>query len=299
MLHAAPGYLAAAIAGAASLVAVTVPLPAPAGPFLTDTTRVSQGTATDVAIKGVPGESFSIAYTDNAGVARTKTVTLTNLLSQHTTVPAKAGTAISITNLSQPAEPAQNYIAQRLAPGSETAVTALAMNAGSTLNAFGQTFALGGSFTTVATGADYDTLSPGYGTLSGTIPSSFFDVFAEINLDHIGFQLDGVGPSFQLNVASTWDADLPDSGLSVPFTQGLSGTLSYQGNTMPFTGQINGLVTFFSDNFETIAGSIVLDQIGSGQFSASGHTVIAEPAALALFGSALLLLAAGRRQHGG
>ena len=92
------------------------------------------------------------------------------------------------------------------------------MNAGSTLTAFGQPFTLGGGFTTIATMADYDTASPGYGTLGGSIPSSFFDVFATLGGDQIDFLLDGSGPPFSLNVASTWDADLPDTGIAVPFT---------------------------------------------------------------------------------
>jgi hypothetical protein len=292
MVHHATRRLAATAAWALAVFGCLGATPGQAGPFLTDTTRVSQGTATDVAIRGVPGESFRIAYTDAAGVARTKTVTLTNLLAQHTTVPAKAGTGITITNLTQPAEPAQNYIAQRLTPGADTAVTALAMNAGSTLTAFGQTFALGGSFTTVATNADYDTASPGYGTLSGTIPSSFFDVFAEIAPNRIDFLLDGSGPQFQLDVAPTWDATLPDTGIAVPFTQALSGSLSFMGSTMPFTGQIAGSVTFHSSNFETIAGQITLDNIGSGVFSASGRTVIPEPATLILMASAIGLMGA-------
>lgn len=273
-----------------------------AGPFLSGTTRVSQGTATLVDISGFPGETFQISYVDAKGVARTKNVTtVRNPVSAigqgFATVPAAKGTTITITNLSQPIEPAQSYIAQRFTPSSEAAVTALAMDAGSTLTAFGQTFTLGGSFTTIATTADYDTASPGYGTLGGDIPSSFFDVFATIGGNQIAFQLDGSASPFSLNVASTWDADMPDTGISVPFTQALTGSLTYLGVTTPFTGSIAGNTTFFSGNFETIAGNIILDGIGTGVFSASGQTMmIPEPATLALVGIGLAGLCAVRRR---
>lgn len=273
-----------------------------AGEFLSGTERVSQGTASLVNIHGTPAETFQITYVDAKGVTRTKTVTtvrhpVSGIGQSFSTVPAAKGTTITVKNLSQPIEPPQSYIAQRFTPGSETAVTALAMDAGSTLTAFGQTFTLGGGFTTIATMADYDTASPGYGTLGGSIPSSFFDVFATLGSDQIVVQLDDSVAPFLLNVASSWDADMPDTGIAVPFTHALAGSLTYLGVTQPFIGSLTGNTTFFSDNFETIAGSIILDGIGTGVFSASGQTMmVPEPATLALVGIGLAGLGAMRRR---
>jgi len=268
-----------------------VPAAPRAGPFVTDTSPIGQSTSTDVIIRGVAGESFTIAYVDAGGVARTKVVTLPSNLPLHTTVPAGKATTITITNNSQPAEPAQTEKSLALGPGPIQATTVLAMNQGSMLNLFGQPVALQGGFTTVATNVDSLPGSPGYGELSGRVPSSFFDVFFDIGGDQGQLLLDGIGPPFSLNVASVWDATVPDTGLSVPFTQALAGQILFQGSSTPFSGLIDGTVTFFPDNHETIAGSITLAGIGSGSFSASGRTTIPEPDSLALLGAGLLVLA--------
>ena len=235
------------------------------------------------------------------GVARTATVTLkADNLPLHNTVPAGKGTTITITNTTQPMEQPQTEKSLAFAPGAQQAVTVLAMNPGSTLSAFGQTFNLGGTFQTVATSYDIDPASAGYGSLSGNIPSSFFDVFAEIGPLQIGFDLDGSGPPFSLNIAPVLNAEVPDAGIAVPYTQTLAGTLTFMGSTQPFTGEINGTATFFTGNLETIAGDITLDGIGSGVFSATGRTaVVPEPGTLLLLGSALLLAMAQRRRFGG
>lgn len=275
------------LAAMAMIVLSTASL-AHAGPFLSGVTRVSQGTASLVDISGFPNETFQITYIDGAGATKTKNVTtvrhpVSAIGLAAATVPAKKGTTITVKNLSQPTETPQSYTAQRFTPGAEEAVTTLAMNPGSTLTAFGQTFSLGGNFTTIATSVDYDPASLGYGTLGGHMPSSFFDVFAEIGLERIDFELSGSSTPFSLNVASTWDADMPDTGLAVPFTQLLSGNLIYQGISHAFTGSIQGTTTFFGDNYETIAGNIILDGIGTGVFSASGRTLVTpEPATLML-----------------
>jgi hypothetical protein len=230
---------------------------------------------------------------DAGGVARTKTVTLVRdprgtVGQSISTVPAAKGTMISIKNLTQPTEPADNYIAQRFTPGDDRAVTEMVVGGGSTLTAFGHNYALGGRFTTVTTTADYEIASPGYGTLGGSLPSPFFDVFASLEGEQVMFDLDGSATPFSMNVAAAWNSDMPEGGIAVAFSQLLSGNLVHQGVSTPFTGSLTGSATFFPENVETLAGRIVLDGIGSGDFFASGRTtLIAEPGTLALIGIAL------------
>lgn len=274
-----------------------------AGPFVSGADPVVKGTGNLVTIAGIPGETFQISYVDAGGVARTKTVTLVRdprgtLGQAISTVPAAKGTTISIKNLTQPNEPVDNHIAQRFTPGSDRTVTEMVVDAGSTLTAFGQNYALGGRFTTVTTTANYDIASPGYGTLGGSIPSSFFDVFATLGGEQIMFDLDGSSTPFSMNVAAAWDSDMPEVGIAVAFSQLLSGNLVHQGVSTPFTGSFTGSATFFPDNVERLAGRIVLDGIGSGDFFASGRTtLIAEPGTLALIGIALAGMGATVRRR--
>lgn len=273
--------------------------PAMAGPFTVRTLPVAQSTATSVGISGVKGDVFSIAYTTAGGVAVTKTFTYTgNGITQFTNIPAGKGTTITITNTTEPKEEAQTEKSLAFAPPAQQAVTTLAMNPGSTLLAFGQTFNLDGTFQTVATSYDIDPASPGYGSLSGYIPASSFDVVAEAGPLQINFDLAGSGPSFSLNDAAVLDADQPDTGIAVPYTQALDGTLTFMGSTQPFIGTLSGTVTFFTDDQETIAGNISLEGIGSGVFSASGSTIVTpEPSTVLLLGSALVLLAIAQQRR--
>ena len=123
-------------------------------------------------------------------------------------------------------------------------------------------------------------------------------MLAEAGPLQINFDLAGSGPSFSLNDAAVLDADMPDTGIAVPYTQALDGTLTFLGSTEPFTGTIDGTVTFLPDDQETIAGNISLDGIGSGVFSASGSTIVTpEPGTLLLVGSALAPLAIAQQRR--
>jgi hypothetical protein len=280
----------------ASTLCFDCAVPAIAGGFVTDASPVAQSTDTTVIIKGVAGDSFSISFTDSKGVARSVTVTVTvSNFNQRWTVPAGKGTKITIKNLSEPKVPSQSVNSLAFAPGLQRAETVLAINAGSTFTAFGQTFDLGGSFQTVATSYDLDPSSPTYGNLSGFIPSSAFEVLATNGPQQIHFSLNS-DTLFSITAALTPGTALPDTGIAVPYDQPLSGTLTFLGLTEPFTGDINGAVTFFADNLETIAGHIVLNDIGSGQFSSSGQTVVVpEPRTWLLLALGLPLALALRR----
>jgi hypothetical protein len=287
----------AAAAACAALLLAAVP-PAAAGPFLSNVSRNAQDTTSEVGIKGIPGESFQISYIDDAtGAAATKTVTLTTLLTQFTTVPARKGTTITITNLSQPAEPAQSAIASRFDPATEVVVTALTVDPGSSLTAFGNTFALAGGFTAFGTDVVYDPAAPDFGTLSGILPQSLFSLAGTGAAGTVVLTLNADHP-WSIDLDTAWDADLPDTGLILPYAQAFAGTLAFGGLTMPFVGSIAGTVTFFPGGVETVAGSFDFG-FGSGSFSATGTSrlvPIPEPASLLLLASALGLLAALRRR---
>jgi hypothetical protein len=112
------------------------------------------------------------------------------------------------------------------------------------------------------------------------------------------FDLDGSATPFSMNVAAAWNSDVPEGGIAVAFSQLLSGNLVHQGVSTPFTGSLTGSATFFPENVETLAGRIVLDGIGSGDFFASGRTtLIAEPGTLALIGIALAGMGAAVRRR--
>lgn len=267
--------------------------PAGAGEFTSGVAPAAQNSGTEVVIRGIVGESFSITYVDASGTTRTKNVTVGPLGIGSTVVPAAKGTAITVNNLTQPMAAPGNHTASRFTPGSETVVTTLAMDPASTLTAFGQTFVLGGSFTTIATAAEYDPLSPAYGNLSGVIPGDLFDVIGTGSAGTIDIELAG-DPPWLINVASVWDAaEFPATGLAVPFSQTLSGTLTFGALSTPFTGLVSGTLTFLSDNFERFVGTIDLPGIGQGAFIASGQSrLVAEPGTLPLSVATLMMLAA-------
>lgn len=287
----------AAAAACAALLLAAVPHAA-AGPFLSNVSRNAQDTASEVSIRGIPGESFRISYIDDTtGAAATKTVTLTTLLPQFTTVPARKGTTITINNLSQPGEPAQSAIASRFDPATDVVVTVLAVDAGSSLTAFGDTFALGGGFTAIGTDVVYDPAAPDFGTLSGVLPQSLFNLTGTGATGTVVLTLAADHP-WSIDLDAAWDADLPDTGLILPYAQAFEGTLAFGGLTMPFVGSIAGTVTFFPGGVETVAGSFDFG-FGSGSFSATGTSrlvPIPEPASFLLLAAALGVLAALHRR---
>lgn len=286
-----PVVLAAVLAAAPSG-------PAGAGPFTIGTSRNYQDTATDVTVTGEAGERFSITYVDEDGVTRSKTVTIATALTT-ASVPAKKGTTITVRNLSQPERPAQTKVASRFDPPGEVVVTALTVDPGSALTAFGDTFVLSGGFTAFGTDVVYDPTAPDFGMLSGILPQSRFSLSGTGATGTVLLALDADHP-WSIDLGAAWDADVPDSGLILPYSQGFTGTLTFGALTMPFAGTIAGTVTFFRGGRETVAGTFDLGGgLGTGRVSATGASQlvqIAEPASLLLVVSALGLFAALSRR---
>jgi len=234
------------------LLCLIGPAPLIAGPFTITTDRVKQGTETEIIITGPPLETYEVDYTDSSGVSHTESVTSGSaLFKPHTTVGAAKGTTVTVRNTSESAIPATTFVASKFTPPSDIVVTQLTVQPGSAVTVGGNSVALSGGFTTIANAVDYIPSSPTYGTLSGVIPTSSFNV----NGANLQIALSANAP-WMINLASIWGQNIPDSGLAVPFSQPLSGTIFINSVPNPFTGNFTGTVTFFADNLETICGTI-------------------------------------------
>ena len=163
--------------------------------------------------------------------------------------------------------------------------TPLAVAFGSTATLGASTFNLSGSFATIATGVDYDPASANYGILSGIIPASVFRIQGTGLAGNIALSLSGDLP-WMVNMASVWEPHSLDqliSGLSVPFSTPLSGTLLFGVDSTPFSGAAVGNVVFFDNDIEEINATFnFTSDFGpvSGTLEASGAsflTAVPEP----------------------
>jgi hypothetical protein len=185
--------------------------------------------------------------------------------------------------------------------------TPLTVALGSTATLGVSTFALSGSFATIATAVDYDPASANYGNLSGVIPASAFMIQGTGTSGTIALSLNSDLP-WMVNMASVWapgPADLLAAGLSVPFSTPLSGTLMFGASSTPFSGTANGNVTFFDNNIEVINSTFnFTSDFGpvSGRLEASGASILTqvpepESYTLMLAGLGLLGFLARRRKQ--
>lgn len=263
-----------------------------AGPFTQTHDRVKQDTETEIIITGPVLDVYEVTWTDVTGAPQTDTVTTGSaLFKPHLNIPAKKGTTVTVTNTSEPNIPPQSFVASLFTPPSDVVITSLVVQPGSVASVAGNSFALVGGFTTIATKVDYDPSSPTFGTLAGIIPASAFNfegtgsagsIHAILNADQL----------WSINLAGIWGQITPAEGLSVAFDQVLAGTFFFNSSPFPFSGDFIGTATFFPGNFETICGTLASGAL-TGNFCASGQSIllsVPEPSSLLLFLFGLLVL---------
>lgn len=269
---------------AAGLACLAIPAHVFAGPFTFTKELVSQSTQTHIVITGPVFDVYSVTWTDAKGVSHTSSVTSGSaLFKPHITISPKKGTTVTVKNVSEQAIPAQTFVASLFTPPSDIVNTTLVIQPGSFASVGGNTFALGGTFATIARTVDYDPASPTYGQLAGVIPTSGFDIHGSSPAGNIQLALNSPQP-WSLDLASTWGQDVPPEGVGVPFNQPIDGTLFFNSTSTALSGNFVGAVTFFPDNRETICGQLQFGAV-TGNLCASGPSVSAavpEPSAYAL-----------------
>lgn len=269
---------------AAGLACLALPAHVLAGPFTFTKELVSQSTQTHIIITGPVFDVYSVTWTDAKGVSHTSSVTSGSaLFKPHITISPKKGTTVTVKNESELAVPAQTFVASLFTPPSDVVNTTLVIQPGSFASVGGNTFSLGGTFSTIANAVDYDPVSPTYGQLSGVIPTSGFDIHGSSPSGNIQLALNNPQP-WSLNLAGIWGQDVPPEGVGVAFNQPLDGTLFFNSTPIPLSGNFIGAVTFFPDNSETICGQLQFGAI-TGNLCASGLSVttpVPEPGVYAL-----------------
>lgn len=258
----------------AGLACLAVPVQVFAGPFTFTKEAVSQSTQTHIVVTGPVFDVYSVTWTDAAGLSHTSSVTSGSaLFKPHITISPKKGTTVTVKNVSELAIPAQTFVASLFTPPSDVVNTTLVIQPGSFASVGGNTFSLGGTFSTIANAVDYAPASPTYGQLSGVIPTSGFDVHGSSPAGDLQLTLNSPQP-WNLNLANAWGQDVPPQGVGVPFSQPIDATLFFNSTPMALSGNFAGAVTFFPDNSETICGQLQFGAV-TGNLCASGLSVMA------------------------
>ena len=205
-------------------------------------------------------------------------------------VQAKNGTKITIENTTE--QITRQITAALFTPPSNFVVSAFSIEPGSALTFAGNTFALSGGFNVVSTNVDYNPNSATFGVESGI--AHLISIQASGAGGAIHFTVPKA-PTFTINLAPLWARNLPNGGLSVPFTLSFSGTLSFNSLSSPFTGVFSGRDTFFPNGSVQTQGLFNISSdfgSGTGTLFASAHPQITpEPSTLGLLGIGVACMA--------
>jgi hypothetical protein len=282
---------------AATLLPMLASISATAHVVVTTNQRAGWFTVGEVAGTGQVGDTVEVTFSD--GSKKQTTVLASGKWSIGLTENEPSGTA-SVTDSS--GETASITVAQGFTPPNNQVKTTFAVLTGSALSIGGQSFALNGNFTTLDTDVDYNSASPSFGKLAGSVLASSFDVSGTgaPGTAKIGFASD---QPYTVDMLPLWNAPTLTGGVAIPFDMSLSGSLDLNGMTGAFAGTVSGTDTFFPDATENIDLSINLNSdFGAitGIFLAHGseELVVPEPSgwAVILAGGAGLAVFARRRR---
>ena len=244
-----------------------------------------------MTVAGAKNENFTVIYTGTDGSERSCVMRTGYSGTDTVQIQAQKGSTVTVKNDDQPEQPTQSFTASLFQPPDKV-LTAYTVNAGATLAFGGNSFDLRGGFATTDTAIEYDSSSPGYGIESGRV--SQLGIYATGTAGSVSFTLSGT-PTYTQNLGSIWGMSIPETGLSIPYTNSFSGLLHVNSETSPFVGCFVGTLTFFDNGSQTIAGTLEFTtDYGplSGALSATGTpTIIPEPGSLLALTSGLLSLA--------
>jgi len=211
----------------------------------------STDTCVSVAGPGASAANEGIAVTFiDATTGKPKTVTappLNGLGLTSVAITPKSGTPIIASDTTEKTV-AAGLVADTFTPGSNEVISAYAINVGSSINFQGNAYALSGGYTLIDTNVDYSSTSPTFGTETGFLAAVNVDAVGPIG--NITFTLAGT-QAYTANLAAIWAINELPATVSIPTSVALSGTLTLQGKSIPFTGTLADSTTFNFDGSNT------------------------------------------------